>query len=167
MKINRRIFFPVMALVLVFQLFWGSALEAYYIPISLQNLVARSEAIVAVSVIKNEFWKKTGYWLQEKNNVRVLKSFKGDVTEGHELEVVSERWDPALGNREDPPTPFPAAGTKALLFLKKNEEGNWRVTDWHGGIWGFHDTFVQHRSRMTLEKFEATVKSLMNSQNQR
>lgn len=126
----------------------------------LWELIEFSDAICLVKVKEVVFWKKPHDYIHERNRVEVLKVLKWPGKPPNELEVVSRRPDPALGQSEDPPAEFPEKGSQALLFLTKNSDGDWKLTDSQEGLWEFDGKEFTNPFRPSLDYLEKRVKTI-------
>jgi MYXO-CTERM domain-containing protein len=126
---------------------------------TLTEMIEDSEAICFVEVREIQPWKKVGWWTYERIRVEVLEALKWSGAPAEEIVVVTRRFE---GGMEDPPAQFPPVGGRALVFLHRNDEGDWVPTDSIYGLWewSMEENMFQGAWSVPLEYLEQVVACL-------
>ena len=135
------------------------SLDAYVLIMSADELVKSSELILTGTVVeKAVIGKKNGYDLA-KNSIHVLKVLKGNLSAEKPFEFTTCTINVKEKNfEEDPPAELPEKNSQVLLFLRKDPEKNWTLTDPRQGIIRIKDGKVVNPRDPNMEMIEESVR---------
>ncbi|MFZ2958267.1 MAG: hypothetical protein WA705_15365 [Candidatus Ozemobacteraceae bacterium] len=136
------------------------SLNAYVLIMSTDELVLSSELILSGTVVeKTVIGKKNGYDLA-KNTIHVLKVLKGSLSAEKPFEFTTCTVNAKEKNfEEDPPADLPEKNSQVLLFLRKDSEKKWTLTDPRQGIIRVKDGKVINPRDPNMETIEKSIRT--------
>jgi hypothetical protein len=126
-------------LLLVF-LFMGVApvvlsppLFAYQRPPTPEDLIRRSEVIAQGTIGPSHQLPDKDPYQVFQTEVTFDKVFKGSLIRQQPVPIITVRLKPGE-EREDPPRPLPAKGSRGVFFLKRDAGNRWRLINSRHGF---------------------------------
>ena len=141
-------------MILILLLSTTAMLYARYRILTPEGLAGKSDAICIAKVLAEKTLGEEWGYIKISTKVRVVQVLKGGLSKDQTMDVLTKITPPGAREDEDPPTHMPPVGSSALLFLSRNDKGDWIPAVFNQGIWaisgdGFADPYMPSVAEVT------------------